>query len=254
MEFITSTQAAAHITALQDATVHRGLYPADGVLSCETKLQATAVSANQISIGAGVGVFQGRFFCIPKNTSDTVYITNGDSGYKRIDLICAQYTKNSTSGIEALNWVVKKGTPTTGTPARPSYNYNDLDSATVSELPVFAVNINGISISSIDLLLPIYGDMQKASAIIDGSAFLVEKKNTPTFSLAASGSINTSVNVSKAGYKPLAVVGYREVNDNRFFLYRLDLSGETATVYAKNYSTSALSNLYVEVQVLYLKL
>lgn len=107
------------LAALNTATIGK----ADCVLHYGDDFKAVMSSANECLIGTGVGMVGGRRFWNQAATSLT--IQSGTQGQKRNDLIVARYQKTS-AGIESIEPVVIKGTPTTGTAADPATTANDL--------------------------------------------------------------------------------------------------------------------------------
>lgn len=152
MELITGRKGEAHITPMLDAMWHQAFAGVDScVFDAYDKFSAEAISNNEIVIHAGVGMFQGRFFVIPPNTTDAVVISNGTQSENRIDVIAVRFT--NTDGIDNAEWLVVKGTPTTGTAARPNVASGSLEAGdAAATYPMFAVNISGISITGITAL------------------------------------------------------------------------------------------------------
>lgn len=150
MELITARTGTPHITPMQDAMWHRGLTEVEScIFDAFGNFQADIITANEIKIRSGVGMLQGRFFEIPPNTYDSVTIMNGSQGQKRIDLIVCRVTVDESQNTQAAETIVLQGTPTTGTPQAPAPQAGDLDNGdTVVDYPLYAVNIDGITITS----------------------------------------------------------------------------------------------------------
>lgn len=107
------------LSALNIATIGK----ADCVLHYGDDFKLTMASANSATLGTGVGMVGGKRFWNQAATSLT--IQSGTQGQKRNDLIVARYSRTS-EGIESIEPVVIKGTPTTGTPADPEVTADDL--------------------------------------------------------------------------------------------------------------------------------
>ena len=107
------------LAALNTATIGK----ADCVLKYGDDFALTMASANSATLGTGVGMVGGRRFWNQVPTSLT--IQSGAQSQKRNDLIVARYSR-TTAGIESIEPVVIKGTPTTGAPADPEVTANDL--------------------------------------------------------------------------------------------------------------------------------
>ena len=123
-EIVDGMTGAKHISsddlaALNTATVGK----ADCVLKYGNDFALTMASANAATLGTGVGMVGGKRFWNQAPVQLTV--ESGAQGQKRNDLVVARYAKTS-AGIESIEPVVIKGTPTTGTPADPATTANDL--------------------------------------------------------------------------------------------------------------------------------
>lgn len=107
MNIVTGYTGTPHITANEAQALNQGILGSGNyVLDVGQKFSATLVDANNITIEDGEGVMQGVQFRIAPGETENVSISNGTTGYNRIDLICARYTKDPQTGIEA----VKPGT------------------------------------------------------------------------------------------------------------------------------------------------
>lgn len=163
MELITGYQLEDHVTSLQDAMWHRGIWKDDCIISVGENLKAEITTNNEIRVRSGILNMQGKFCSIDMNTYDSLTINNGTAGENRIDLIVARYEKNNETQVEDVSLKVIQGTPSTSTPSVPSYTQGNIDNGDlVAEMPVFRVNIEGINITSVDNLLdtvPAFTDM-----------------------------------------------------------------------------------------------
>lgn len=121
------------LAALNTATVGK----ADCVLEYGNDFALTMASANAATLGTGVGMVGGKRFWNQAPVQLTV--ESGAQGQKRNDLVVARYSK-TTEGIESIEPVVIKGTPTTGTPADPATTANDLK--------LWRVPLNGITVGT----------------------------------------------------------------------------------------------------------
>lgn len=121
------------LAALNTATVGK----ADCVLEYGNDFALTMASANAATLGTGVGMVGGKRFWNQAPVQLTA--ESGAQGQKRNDLVVARYSK-TTEGIESIEPVVIKGTPTTGTPADPATTANDLK--------LWRVPLNGITVGT----------------------------------------------------------------------------------------------------------
>ena len=112
MNIVTGYRGTPHITANEAQAMNQGIFGTGNyVLDVGNKFAATLESATSVAIQDGEGVIQGVQFRIAPGSVENVSISPGTSGYKRIDYICARYTKNASTGIEDVTLVVVEGTP-----------------------------------------------------------------------------------------------------------------------------------------------
>lgn len=152
MKIVTGYQGKAHITSNDDQGRNQGIFGTDSyVTSVGQQFAATLVNANELDIADGEGVMQGVHFRIEPGEVDAAKLQNGTSGMKRIDLVVARYTKDSSTGIENVALVVIKGTESSSTPAVPAYNSGEiLKGKNTVDFPLYKVTYNGINVSSVD--------------------------------------------------------------------------------------------------------
>lgn len=129
------------LSALNIATIGK----ANCVLEYGDGFKLTMASANNATLGTGVGMVGGKRFWNQAATSLTVQ--SGTQGQKRNDLVVARYAKTG-AGIESITPVVIKGTPSTGTAADPATTSNDLK--------LWRIPLNGISVGTpVKLFTPV---------------------------------------------------------------------------------------------------
>lgn len=147
MKIVTGYTGSEHITSNDDQALRQGIFGHESyVLNVGNKFAATLTDANTVQIQDGEGVLQGVHFRVLPGTVDTVNIENGTTGYNRIDLIVARYTKDAVTGIEIVNWAVITGTPSASTPTAPDYTEGDiLAGDTQADFPMFTVTLTGLT-------------------------------------------------------------------------------------------------------------
>lgn len=148
---ITNAAKEPHITPLQDSMWHRGMAGIDScVFNFFENFAAEVSSNNSVKIRSGIGMIQGRYFCVEPSTYDEVTIANGTQGEKRKDLIVCRWTVNEEQKVQSGDWVVIQGTPTTGTPVAPSYTAGDLDAGDlIADMPFYEVTLDGINVTGV---------------------------------------------------------------------------------------------------------
>lgn len=182
---ITNAAKEPHITPLQDSMWHRGMAGIDScVFNFFENFAAEVSSNNSVKIRSGIGMIQGRYFCVEPSTYDEVTIANGTQGEKRKDLIVCRWTVDEEQKVQSGDWVVIQGTPTTGTPAAPSYTAGDLDAGDlIADMPFYEVTLDGINVTGVVQKFASLGGIKKAINIpSDALKFLTGNGNgdTPT--------------------------------------------------------------------------
>lgn len=159
MEIITGYTGKPHVTSEQDRDVNIGVVGEGSyVLRTGMQLAAEVSSNNEIKIRDGVLMHQGCTASIKKNTYDSLTITNGSQGMKRVDLIVARYEKNKDNGIESLDLKVIQGTPAESNPAAPQYTEGDIQAGDyVADMPMYQVIIEGLNITEVKKMFEVIG-------------------------------------------------------------------------------------------------
>lgn len=181
MRIITGYRAEPHITAQQDRNVNMGIFGSGTyIVDMGSKMAATVVSANEITIANGLLVAEGCTAEIERGTSESLEIANGSQGMLRTDLIVARYTKASGTGVEDMQLAVITGTPAASNPADPSYNTGSIAAGdTPVDFPLYKVSLNGISIETVTRI-PSIVSVAKTSDVSAVSSALSTLSNTVT--------------------------------------------------------------------------
>ena len=155
MNIITGYRGEPHITAQEDRDLNLGVVGNSlndvYVLDVGQKLEADIVTANEIRIRDGIMVMQGCAASIDYGAYDSLEISNGALGMQRIDIIAAQYEKDADTSVENVSLVVVEGTPDAADPQPPALTGGDLQGGdTFIQMPLYYVNLDGVSIDSIE--------------------------------------------------------------------------------------------------------
>ena len=147
MKIVTGYTGTPHITSNDDQGRNQGMFGTGNyILDVGQKFNATLTNATTVTLEDGEGMMQGVHFRIEPGTTEDVTISPGTTGYNRIDLICARYTKEVSTGIENVSLVVVEGTPATGAASEPSYaDGNILAGDTPIDFPLWKVTLTGIA-------------------------------------------------------------------------------------------------------------
>lgn len=168
IDLVTGYAASNHITADKMRLGNCGIVGAgDYVLANGNKLAATITSNNLVTISDGDIMMQGGHISIAPGTTETATIATGTANMKRNDIICCRYSKNTATGVETASIVVVKGTETSGTPTDPSTTSGKLsEGAVLHQMPLYRVNINGLTIVSIDVLFHLSVPISQIAGVI----------------------------------------------------------------------------------------
>lgn len=154
-EIVDGMTGTKHISSddlseLNDALIGGGYH----VWDYASAFLLTMENANKAVIGSGVGMVDGKRFW---NSGDiAVTVDSGTQGQKRNDLVVARYSRTS-AGIESVEPVVIKGTPTTGTPSDPA--------VTTKDLKLWRIPIDGLNVGTpVELFSPLPGISDLADA------------------------------------------------------------------------------------------
>lgn len=182
MNIITGYRNEPHVTSQQLRNTYISIFGSDAkILDVGSKMAVTVISANEVEIADGQLVCEGCTAEIAHGTTESMPIENGRQGMKRIDLIVARYARNSGTAVESMELMVIKGTSAASNPAVPEYNTGSIaDGDTPVDFPIYQVNIDGISITSVDALV----DTVSVPSMIESA--VGELKRTKALSVAYS--------------------------------------------------------------------
>lgn len=211
MEIIAGYVGEPHVTSQQERNTNIGIFGSGVHIigGVNSELEATVVSANLVEISDGMIVCEGCTAEIPRGTNDSLVIENGEQGMKRIDLIVARYTRNANTGAESMELAVIKGTSAANDPVAPSYNTGLIaDGDSPVDFPIYRVNLNGISITSVD---PLVDKINIAGAIsaLKKTSIKAVQVDFGSQGFDANGVIDRSKNVASempAGYRLLCAL------------------------------------------------
>lgn len=127
--------------------------------------KAIMLDNNTIQLSDAEVVLQGTHIRIQE--TDKVVIEQGQNGMKRIDLIVCRYSKDD-NGIESAEVAVVKGTPSSS-PSLPVVEQGDIrNGAVLHEMPMFKIEIEGFTITSITNICQTINSLYTALQSISG--------------------------------------------------------------------------------------
>lgn len=224
MNIITGYGGQPHIYPHHDRETNIGIF-GDGthILDVGSQMAATVISANEVQIADGLLVAEGCTAEVAHGTTENMTIENGSQGMMRTDLIVARYTKAAGTAVEAMELAVIKGTPAASNPATPAYNTGLIaDGDSPIDFPLYKVNINGISITSVERLVDIVsvkGDIDTIKGRVDDLEAHMPEHIDYTLQYTAIGIepnlvYSATKNITRTGYTPTGIKGYRILNDD----------------------------------------
>ena len=153
IELITGYAGEGHVSSADAGRFNAGVCGTGKyVLGTGTKFAYSIESSNLVRISSGDAVDQGRHIIIPQNSVEDAAIQNGNQNKTRIDVIALRYSKDASTGVESASLVVIKGSEvnTGSTPTAPAVTSGNIyNGATVDDMPLYHVLIEGTQITSV---------------------------------------------------------------------------------------------------------
>ena len=291
MNIILGYKNDPHITSQQLRDTNIGIFGSGAyILDVGSKMAATVISATKVDIADGQVVCEGCTAEIAYGTTESLTIANGTQGMLRKDLIVAQYTKNSGTGVESMSLAVKTGTPAASNPATPAYTTGSIaEGDTLVEFPLYQVNLDGISITSVEPLVDIVSingkigttDMGTTATTVTGAIKEHEDQIT-----ALQGTVNEqmflthsyewdnvtinadwynqqlALDITRQGYKAVGIVGFGTypatsggINSNWCLFQKCEVyeraSQDRLDFYVWNQNKNAAAKVRIVIRVLY---
>lgn len=149
IHLITGYKGYEHIKSADHGRFNASIYgSAEYVMELGNQCKAQYINNNTVRILDGEIMMQGRHISIEPDSYEDLTIETGSAGTNRADLIVMTYIESETDGIEDAYLEVIKGTETTGTATLPSYTSgNILAGATYNQMPLYRVDVNGVTLS-----------------------------------------------------------------------------------------------------------
>lgn len=196
MDIITGYTGSPHVTAEQDRDINIGIFGNESyVLQTGSQLTAEVSSNNEIKVRDGVIMHQGCAASIKKNTYDSLTITNGSQGMKRVDLIVARYSRDPSTNEESLTLKAIQGTPSENSPTVPGYTTGDIQSGDlVADMPLYQVILNGLNITEVKKLFSVQGSIAELSSNLTKTNTVLENRKPIFIDSTAQGTANLDTN------------------------------------------------------------
>ena len=216
MELVTGRAGSPHITSQQDRQKHQGIWGTGAyILKTGNNLEPVVQSSNSIQIKDGALMTQGALISVKVGTVDEVTIANGSQGMQRKDVIVARYTYNQGTNTENAEWAVVQGTPAASNPQIPQITEGDIQAgdATV-DTSVFIVTLDGINITSVDVVPELAPDIAELKALID------ELNGKMTGAFTASDIQSAVASGVRGGWKQIGDIVFVDVKFNLVNSYK----------------------------------
>lgn len=165
VKLMTGATGEQNIQAADDRECLAGITGLNSyVFPTGSRLKATLVDANTITIGTGAGSLQGsRFRC---STTTTVNIQSGTQGQYRHDIVGLHFSREA-SGREGLEFQVLTGTPAASASAAkdPAYKAGDLLKGDAKAfMPLYRVKLSGINAANPE---PLFSVLTPLATLVD---------------------------------------------------------------------------------------
>lgn len=153
IKLITGLKETEDIQSEDDgARIYGTISSGDRVLEVGDEFDFQIISNNCVRIKSGELLMQGHHARQVPNTYSDLTINNGTQNLYRNDIIVARYTKNSSTGIENVEFAVVEGTPGS-TAVDPEISIGNIfEGCTLHEMALYRVSIEGLSITSVTKL------------------------------------------------------------------------------------------------------
>lgn len=170
---ITGYHGTPHVTAENDRGIYAGIFGAGRfVLPVGEQFRAEYIGNNTVRVYDGKLIDNGAAAGIPAGKYVDLLISEAAQGMNRNDLIVFQYKKNTGTLVESGEFVVVKGTETTGTANDPALTQADLlsDEATLDQMALWRVKVSTATISAPVQVFNVLGNIQNIKSAADGKA------------------------------------------------------------------------------------
>lgn len=158
IELVTGHAGSAHVTSAQDGRLNAAAWGTGKyVLPLQSQFAITVDSANQVTVGTGDALLEGRH--ITSEAPTTLTVDSGTQGMKRNDLVCIVYAKDG-QGVESAALQVVKGTESSGTPTDPAIPAGSiLAGDTTCAMALWRLPINGITMGTPEQLYTVADEL-----------------------------------------------------------------------------------------------
>lgn len=121
---ITANTVDTVVEAADDRAINAAVFGNSDVVLYQDNVFSHTLHDNNIIIDSGLASMQGCIFRIPYGETETLTIDRCSTGFKRRDILCAEYTKSQN--VESVKLKIIKGVETIGIAAAPKLTTGDI--------------------------------------------------------------------------------------------------------------------------------
>ena len=137
-----------NLFAHDDALITTSTTAVDFVTDDLEKLAVELISNNELRVKSGVFCIGGHYGCIQNGTYETCFVSPGNVGFNRKDLIVARYTR--VGNLDYIGVQIYTGVPTKGVPVVPSLAVSDLNTGgKIREIALYTVELVDMNIVNV---------------------------------------------------------------------------------------------------------
>ena len=159
-----------NLFAPDDALITTSTTAVDFVTDDLEKLAVELISNNELRVKSGVFCIGGHYGCIQNGTYETCFVSPGNIGFNRKDLIVARYTR--VGNLDYIGVQIYTGVPTKGVPVVPSLTVSDLNTGgKIREIALHTVELVDMDIANVESVFPVRTKKEDINALIKTSLY-----------------------------------------------------------------------------------
>ena len=159
-----------NLFAPDDALITTSTTAVDFVTDDLEKLAVELISNNELRVKSGVFCIGGHYGCIQNGTYETCFVSPGNVGFNRKDLIVARYTR--VGNLDYIGVQIYTGVPTKGVPVVPTLTVSDLNTGgKIREIALHTVELIDMDIVNVESVFPVRTKREDINALIKTSQY-----------------------------------------------------------------------------------
>lgn len=188
-----------NLFAPDDALITTSTTAVDFVTDDLEKLAVELISNNELRVKSGVFCIGGHYGCIQNGTYETCFVSPGNVGFNRKDLIVARYTR--VGNLDYIGVQIYTGVPTKGVPVVPSLTVSDLNTGgKIREIALHTVELVDMGIVNVESVFPVRTKKEDINALLVPSWFTSTVGSTTQYhgKLETNGIITETIKQTKS--------------------------------------------------------